>query len=51
MAEVNVFMGASMSSLVVDAVWVSVITGLGMQSLVSLKSSNIAVVEVLIWMP
>ena len=54
--EVNVIMGASMGSLVADAVMVDVITvimDLGMQSLVScfaVKSSHLAVVEVFIWM-
>ena len=51
--EVNVIMGAGMGSLVVDAVVVDVIMGLGMHSLIScfpVKSSNLAVVEVFIWM-
>ena len=49
----NVIMGAEMGSLVVDAVVVDVITGLGVHSLVScfaVKSSNLAVVEVFTWM-
>ena len=53
MVEVNVIMGAGMGSLVVDAVMVDVIMSLGMHSLVScfaVKSSNLAVVQVFIWM-
>ena len=54
--EVNVIMGARIGSLVVDAVVVDVIivvVDLGMHSLVScfaVKSGNLAVVEVFIWM-
>ena len=53
MVEVNVIMGASMDSLVVDVVEVNVIMGAGMHSLVScfaVNNSNHAVVEVFIRM-
>ena len=51
--EVNVIMDAGMGSLVVDAVVVEVIMDLGMHSLVScfaVKSNDLSVVEVFIWM-
>ena len=47
MVEVNVIMGASMDSLVVDVVEVNVIMGAGMHSLVScfaVNNNNLAVV-------
>ena len=53
MVKLNVIMGVGMGSLVLDAVVVNVIMGLGMYALVScfaVKSSNLAVVEVSIWM-
>ena len=53
MVEVNVIMGASMDSLVVDVLEVNVIMGAGRHSLVSdfaVNNSNLAVVEVFIRM-
>ena len=51
--DVTAIMGAGMDRLVVDAVVVDVIMGLGVHSLVAcfaVRSRNLAVVEVFIWM-
>ena len=53
MVEVNVSMGAGMGSLVLDAVVVNIIMGLGMHAPVScfaVKSSSLAVLEVSFWL-
>ena len=53
MVEVNVILGVSIDSLVVDVVEVNVIMGAGMHSLVSdfdVNHNNLAVVEVFIRM-
>ena len=51
--EVNIIMGAGMDSLVVGVVEMNVIMVAGMHSLVScfaVNNSNLAVVEVFLWM-
>ena len=51
--EVSVLMGAGMGSLVVDVVEVNVIMGARVHSLVScfaVNNSNLAVVEIFIWL-